>query len=179
MGWYDGDSFTIVWEVELGQDPTTLIDEHTRQVNRRVLGRIVFKDVSLMKLLTDIVWPEIKILINEEIKKAQISVDNSNHCVVCLIESAVLVEAQWQHGVDQVWVVDVSDTQVRIDRLCKRNNLTLEEAKDRVNYQHSTTEVLKLLEKYSQTSTHSLETIYFDTLGKTLDEIKQITQSLF
>ncbi|KAG2374746.1 hypothetical protein C9374_010490 [Naegleria lovaniensis] len=172
------EAFGSLVKEKLGEDPSLLVDAQTRQINRRVLGRIVFKDQQLMKKLTDIVWPEIRRLIEIEMKKAE-DMATENYKVVCLIEAAVLVEADWQHGIDQVWVIDVSNVNDRLERLCKRNNLTLEEAQDRVNAQLSTSEILQKLKEHNEKTNEQVESVYVDTFGKSLEQVKEIARDLF
>lgn len=148
------------------------------QQNMTILGRIVFKDAKLMKKLTDIVWPEIRRLIEIELKKA-VSKATENYKVVCLMEAAVLVEADWQHGIDQVWIIDVSNMKDRLERLCKRNNLTPEEAQDRINAQLCTSEILQKLKEHNEKTNEQVESVYVDTYGKSLEQVKEIAIELF
>lgn len=133
-----------------------------------------------MKQLTDIVWPEVKRLIGLEMKKAEREALENNR-VICLIESAVLVEAGWQSGIDEVWVVDVSSEEQRIERLCKRNQLTVEEAKQRVRSQLGAQQVIQQLEEHNQglEQKERLKVVYIDTFGKTVQNVKDDATKLF
>jgi len=141
---------------------------------------VVFGDSQLMKQLTDIVWPEVKRLIGLEMKKAEREALENNR-VICLIESAVLVEAGWQSGIDEVWVVDVSSEEQRIERLCKRNQLTVEEAKQRVRSQLGAQQVIQQLEEHNQglEQKERLKVVYIDTFGKTVQNVKDDATKLF
>ena len=141
---------------------------------------MVFGDSQLMKQLTDIVWPEVKRLIGLEMKKAEREALENNR-VICLIESAVLVEAGWQSGIDEVWVVDVSSEEQRIERLCKRNQLTVEEAKQRVRSQLGAQQVIQQLEEHNQglEQKERLKVVYIDTFGKTVQNVKDDATKLF
>jgi dephospho-CoA kinase len=48
-------------------------DDESKSINRRALGDIVFRDPSQMKLLQDIVWPEIRKLIIESLSQLKSS----------------------------------------------------------------------------------------------------------
>ncbi|KYR00893.1 dephospho-CoA kinase [Tieghemostelium lacteum] len=107
-----------------------IVNKNDQSIDRSKLGPIVFSDPSQMKKLTDIVYPEMKQLIKEEI--AQVEQTQSHKVVV--LEAAVLIEAGLLDLVDKVWVTMVPK-EVAIDRIMKRNNLSIEEATKRVNFQ--------------------------------------------
>ena len=74
---------------------TLLTEDGT--VDRSKLGPIVFSDASRMQALNAIVWPAIAELAEAEIMAAGIRGAD----VVCM-EAAVLLEAGWEHMVDEV-----------------------------------------------------------------------------
>lgn len=88
------------------------------EVDRRVLSGKVFGNEAALKQLTDIVWPAIRAMAQEEIHAA-LEADPSRPVV---LEAAVLIEAQWLDLVDQVWVTLVEPA-VAILRACARDNL--------------------------------------------------------
>ena len=61
---------------------------------------------------------------------------------VAVLEAAVLIEAEWQDLVDEVWVIAVSRDTAR-ERLMARNNFSAEEADKRIDSQISNDERLK------------------------------------
>ena len=75
-----------------------ILDEEGN-VNRKVLGGIVFSDPEQMKALNRIVWPAIRILLRDEICR----VKSDNNAGVIVVEAAVLLEAEWTDLVDEVW----------------------------------------------------------------------------
>ena len=80
------------------------------EIDRRALGAKVFEQPSLLKQLTDIVWPEIRRLAEEEIRAERVK--KTGHIIV--LEAAVLLEAGWEAIVDELWVVTVErDTAVQ------------------------------------------------------------------
>lgn len=106
-------------------------------INRQVLGGKVFGDPEQMQRLTDIAWPEIRRLAEEEIEECR----RSGHEVIVL-EAAVLIEAAWQDLCDEVWIVTVK-TAVARKRLMERNGLSEEQAQSRIDSQISTRERLQ------------------------------------
>jgi phosphopantetheine adenylyltransferase/dephospho-CoA kinase len=85
-------------------------------IDRKALGALVFQEDggANMKRLTDIVWPATAALAAAKIaaSKAQ----------VVVMEAAVLLEAQWDAMVDEVWVISASHPAV-LERLASRNCL--------------------------------------------------------
>lgn len=84
-------------------------------IDRRALGEKVFGKPTEMKKLTDIVWPEIGRLAREEI--GALSPGG-----VTVMEAAVLFEAGWTDGLDEIWVV-VADPEVAVRRTMARDGL--------------------------------------------------------
>lgn len=100
------------------------------EIDRRVLGSKVFGDANALKSLTDIVWPSIHAMAKAEIIEA-IAADPARPVVV---EAAVLIEAQWQDLVDQIWVT-VIDREVAIARACARDGANREQIEARIDSQ--------------------------------------------
>lgn len=118
------------------------------EINRKVLGSIVFSDKSKMRELESIVWPEIKDMIIKRIEelKTEGKVD------MIVIEAAIMIEAGWQDLVDMLWVIYV-DREIAIERIKKRNSLSEEESAKRVDSQMSNEERLK----YSNYSVNNID----------------------
>ena len=76
------------------------------EIDRKVLGSKVFGSPESLKKLTDIVWPAIKKMAQQEIE----SVRAQQPKQVIVLEAAVLFEAGWEDIVDEVWstLVDLS-----------------------------------------------------------------------
>ena len=107
-------------------------------INRRVLGGKVFGDPAQMKRLTDISWPEIERLAEEEIAGYR----ERDPDMVVVLEAAVLIEAEWTGLVDEVWVVTTTIGRA-VERLRKRNGMSEEAARARIDSQISTRERLE------------------------------------
>ena len=104
-------------------------------VDRRRLGGKVFGNPVELKKLTDIVWPEIRRLANAEISAQR----NANPKGVVVLEAAVLVEAGWGHGLDEVWVV-VVEPECAVRRAVARGGLSAEAVRERIKAQTSNEE---------------------------------------
>ena len=106
-------------------------------IDRRVLGSKVFGKPDELKRLTDIVWPGIRALAAAELQRL-----DAAGTEVAVLEAAVLIEAEWQDLVDEVWVVSVSPDAAR-ERLMARNNMSAEDADARISSQLSNDERLR------------------------------------
>ena len=106
-------------------------------IDRSKLGPKVFGHPDGMKRLTDIVWPGIRALAEAELERLR-----SAGTEVAVLEAAVMIEAGWQDLVDEVWVVAVSRDTAR-ERLMARNNLSAEQADQRIESQITNDERLK------------------------------------
>ncbi len=116
--------------------PNVIADDGT--IDRRVLGGKVFGKPETLKTLTDIVWPLIRELAAEEIE--QLRAEDADRVVV--LEAAVLLEADWDDLVDEVWVV-VVDPEVAIERLVLRDGMSRDDALARIRSQLSNRERLE------------------------------------
>ena len=103
-------------------------------IDRKVLGGKVFGKADELKKLTDIVWPGIRRLANEELSELE-TAGNS----LAVLEAAVLLEAGWQDLADEVWCV-VVDPAIAVARLAERNGLDEAAARARIDSQLSNDE---------------------------------------
>ncbi len=108
-------------------------DDH--QIDRKILGSKVFGDQDALEKLTDIVWPEIRRLVESDI--AEIRSKDPEGIVV--LEAAVLFEAGWQDIGDETWVI-VVDREVAIERSMARDGLSREAVENRLQAQLSNEE---------------------------------------
>ena len=67
----------------------------------------MFQQSNELKKLTDIVWPEIKKLLEEEI---EILFKNNHQLIV--VEAALLIEAEWHTIMNEIWVCLVTENKV-------------------------------------------------------------------
>lgn len=97
------------------------------KVDRKVLGGKVFGKPDELKKLTSIVWPEIGRMAREQMTAAL--AENPKRIVI--LEAAVLLEAGWQKGMDEVWVVIV-DPEVAVKRAIARDGVDEEAIRKRL-----------------------------------------------
>ena len=123
-------------------------DNDKREIDRRKLGAIVFSDKSKMNQLNDIMWPIIgeKIVkMIKEFKDNKANKDKKNKFL--FIEAAVLIEAKWHelNVFDEIWIT-IASKDIACSRLMKRDNLTEQQAMDRINIQINNKDKLSILD---------------------------------
>jgi phosphopantetheine adenylyltransferase/dephospho-CoA kinase len=125
------------------------------QINRAVLGSLVFGNAAAVNRLSSIVWPAVKDLAlkgalpckwysllrkNKETIKMETAIQNNASLPpVIVLEAALLVEAGWKNDFDKLWVFKVPPA-VAQQRIMARNNLSWEEAGKRLSSQLSNEE---------------------------------------
>ncbi|XP_029312069.1 LOW QUALITY PROTEIN: bifunctional coenzyme A synthase [Cottoperca gobio] len=102
-----------------------------KTINRRALGRKVFGNQERLKALTDIVWPEIALLVKNRISQAR-----EEGKQVCVLDAAVLLEAGWTDMTHEVWVTVIPEEEAVL-RITKRDGVTTEDALRRLQSQWS------------------------------------------
>jgi phosphopantetheine adenylyltransferase/dephospho-CoA kinase len=103
-------------------------------IDRKVLGGKVFGKPEELKRLTDIVWPGIRRLAEQELARLA-----ESGARVALLEAAVMFEAGWEDLVDEVWVA-VVEPDIAVQRLAVRNGLDEAAARARIASQLSNEE---------------------------------------
>ena len=104
-------------------------------IDRKVLGGMVFGKPEALQQLTDIVWPEIRLLAAAQTQS--LLTDDPNAIVI--LEAAVLFEAGWEDMGDATWVV-MAEPEVAIMRAMARDGLTREAIEKRLSSQLSNTD---------------------------------------
>lgn len=104
-------------------------------LDRKKLAKIVFADRKYLKKLEDLTHP----LVIEEIIKFFEANSNAQFAFVSV---PLLYEVNWSYLFDKVIVV-ASDTNIRLNRLMQRRNLTEENALMRINAQMPQEEKIK------------------------------------
>ena len=110
-------------------------------IDREKLGKIVFGDQALLKKLNEITHPEIIKLIKKEINLAKNK--THNHGKILIIDAALIYEAKIDRCMDKIIVVYIGKDE-QIKRLIKRNNLSKDEALQRVKSQMPMKEKVKM-----------------------------------
>lgn len=108
------------------------------EVDRKKLGSIVFSDKEQLEKLNQLVWPAVI----EEAQRRIKALGEQGYKVV-VMEAAVMVRAKWYKHCHQLWAVIIPPSEA-ISRLQERNNLTEEEAKQRIDAQPSNKEQVDL-----------------------------------
>ena len=104
-------------------------------ISRQKLGKLVFNNIELKQKLEAIIHPLIKKRINK------IFAQNNNEKYV-FISIPLLFEANMQDLFDKIIFI-YCDDEIRLKRLMKRNNLSIEDAKQRMSSQESQNEKIK------------------------------------
>ncbi|XP_028287448.1 bifunctional coenzyme A synthase [Parambassis ranga] len=102
-----------------------------KTINRRALGRKVFGNKEQLKNLTDIVWPEIALLVKNKLSQAR-----EEGKRVCVVDAAVLLEAGWTDLVHEVWVTIIPEEEAVL-RITERDGMSAEDALHRLQSQWS------------------------------------------
>ncbi|XP_052555963.1 bifunctional coenzyme A synthase [Tympanuchus pallidicinctus] len=100
-------------------------------INRKALGAKVFGNQERLKSLTGIVWPEIARMVRERIGEAR-----AQGKAVVVLDAAVLLEADWQEMVHEVWVAIIPEEEA-VKRIVRRDGLSEEAARSRLRSQMS------------------------------------------
>ena len=96
------------------------------EIDRKLLGNIVFSDKSALKKLESLLHPTIRAKIDETILNYQEG--------VIVIEAIKLLETGLSDYCDSVWVINASDNK-RLARLTERDNINIYEAQNRIHMQ--------------------------------------------
>ncbi len=125
---------TDAWKDILARWGDDLMNPETREIDRRKLGAIVFADPAELTALNEITWPRIRALAEKTISDLR-----ESGVKIAVLEAAIMIEAGWTDMCDELWVTQASEADA-IARLQSRNNLTEEQAKQRINAQLSNEE---------------------------------------
>nr|CAG4637116.1 EOG090X0864 [Ceriodaphnia reticulata] len=103
-----------------------------KEIDRKLLGPIVFSNKEHLEKLNSMVWPEIRRLFTEEIN----SLKKENFDGVVVLDAAILLEAGWDEDCADVWV-SIIPKEEAISRIVQRDRITTEQATKRVESQLS------------------------------------------
>ena len=135
-------------------------------IDRERLGKIVFTNQTLLKKLNEITHPEIIKLIKKEINLAK----NKTHSQekILIIDAALIYEAKIDRLMDKIIVVYIDEDE-QIKRLIKRNNISKDEALQRIKSQMPIKEKVKMADYVIDNS---------GSLDKTKEQVEKIWQNL-
>lgn len=135
-------------------------------IDRGKLGKIVFTNQVLLKKLNEITHHEIIKLIKKEISLAINKTQNQEK--ILIIDAALIYEAKIDGLMDKIIVVYINENE-QVKRLIKRNNLSKEEALQRIKSQMPMKEKVKMADYVIDNS---------NSLYKTKKQVEKIWQSL-
>ncbi|MDJ0680450.1 MAG: dephospho-CoA kinase [Xenococcaceae cyanobacterium MO_167.B52] len=104
-------------------------------LNRSALGDIIFNDSSEKQWLENQIHPYVRDRFTSELKKITAE--------TVILSIPLLFEANLTHLVTEIWVVFCDET-IQLQRLQKRNNLSLKQAQTRIKNQLSLTQKIAL-----------------------------------
>ena len=124
-------------------------------INRSALAEIVFADREKVEALNQIVHPEVKNYIKEEIRKER----EKGQVPFLVLEAALLLEDHYDEICDEIWYVYVKD-EVRIRRLAASRGYTEEKTRSILKNQKSDGEFRKFCQLVIDNSSDNVENTY-------------------
>ncbi|MBP8718566.1 MAG: dephospho-CoA kinase [Candidatus Atribacteria bacterium] len=101
------------------------------EINRKKLADIVFSNKEKLAVLNRITHPEITLMIKKQINQLKNKYQKN---IICIVEAPLLFEAHLEDMMDKIIVVYLNREE-QLKRLLLRNNLTREEAIQRIESQ--------------------------------------------
>ena len=135
-------------------------------IDRGKLSKIVFTNQTLLKKLNEITHPEIIKVIKKEINLAKNKTYNQEK--ILIIDAALIYEAKMDRLMDKIIVVYINEDE-QAKRLIKRNDLSKEEALQRIKSQMPIKEKIKMADYLIDNSS---------SLCKTKKQVEKIWQEL-
>ncbi|MBZ4687240.1 MAG: dephospho-CoA kinase [Clostridiales bacterium] len=111
-------------------------------LNRKLLGKIVFNDEEKRKKLESIIHPRVKEYFLEEIQR----IKEKDPQKIIVLDVPLLLESGMETLVDEVWVVAVSE-ELQIKRIELRDRIGRQEALKRIKAQMPLKEKLKYADR--------------------------------
>ena len=135
-------------------------------IDRGKLSKIVFTNQTLLKKLNEITHPEIIKVIKKEINLAKNKTYNQQK--ILIIDAALIYEAKMDRLMDKIIVVYINED-VQTKRLIKRNDLSKEEALQRIKSQMPIKEKIKMADYVIDTN---------NSLDETKKQVEKIWKKL-
>lgn len=135
-------------------------------IDREKLGKIVFANQPLLKKLNEITHPEITKIIKKEIDSVKNKTYNQQKTLI--IDAALIYETKIDRLMEKIIVVYIDEDE-QIKRLIKRNNLSKDEALQRIKSQMPMKEKVKMADYVVDNS---------DSLDKTKKQVEKIWKNL-
>lgn len=132
-------------------------------LNRKLLGQIIFNDMTARQKLNDITHPRIQQMMTDELQKLA-----KDKTPLVILDIPLLLENHNIAGADAIMVVTVPES-IQLNRLMQRNNLTKEEAQRRIDAQMPLSEKEKLADFIVDNS---------GTIANTLTQVDKVIQKI-
>ncbi|MCM6765638.1 dephospho-CoA kinase [Weissella paramesenteroides] len=132
-------------------------------LNRKLLGQIIFNDMTARQKLNDITHPRIQQMMTDELQKLA-----KGKTPLVILDIPLLLENHNIAGADAIMVVTVPES-IQLNRLMQRNNLTKEEAQRRIDAQMPLSEKEKLADFIVDNS---------GTIANTLTQVDKVIQNI-
>lgn len=117
----------VLFQIENEFGREVLNDDDT--LNRKKLASIVFSNKDKLEKLNEITHPVIRREILSRIEKLR-----SKGYLACVVDAALLIEAGF-YTIADIVVLVYADKETQLQRIIKRDNITLEEAENRIESQ--------------------------------------------
>ena len=105
------------------------------EIDRKFISSIIFKEPALREKINELIHPQVGRMFNQFVKE--------NKDSLIIKETALLFEANIAKECDKVIVV-AADEEVRIKRICERDNVSRTEALERIKSQMPQDEKIRL-----------------------------------
>jgi dephospho-CoA kinase len=116
-------------------------------VKRNILGNYIFSDDNKRQDLNNLMHPIIKKIVISSLKRQKNAIiNNTNKHQVIFVAVPLLFEARYDDLFDEVLIVDCDENNI-IERLMKRDNISVELAKQKIASQLSTEEKIAYANK--------------------------------
>lgn len=132
-------------------------------LNRKLLGQIIFNDMTARQKLNGITHPRIQKMMTDELQKLA-----KDKTPLVILDIPLLLENHNIAGADAIMVVTVPES-IQLNRLMQRNNLTKEEAQRRIDAQMPLSEKEKLADFIVDNS---------GTIANTLTQVDKVIQNI-
>lgn len=132
-------------------------------LNRKLLGQIIFNDMTARQKLNDITHPRIQQMMTDELQKLA-----KGKTPLVILDIPLLLENHNIAGADAIMVVTVPES-IQLNRLMQRNNLNKGEAQRRIDAQMPLSEKEKLADFIVDNS---------GTIANTLTQVDKVIQNI-
>tara|TARA_Y100001970_G_scaffold31323_1_gene38896 strand:+ start:37137 stop:37736 length:600 start_codon:yes stop_codon:yes gene_type:complete len=124
------------------------------KINLELLAVEAFKNKTNIEILNGIMWPEVFLLINQEYNEIK---SNKNYKFF-IVDAALIFEANYKNFFDKTILITTSE-KTRLERAIKRTNINLENIQNRISFQMSDKEKIKLAD-YVINNNYTINNLY-------------------